>query len=224
MIELVQNSNSIIGSAQAVKALAAKEKARILTVSDTHGDWRGLMRIVKQFGPDCDALFLLGDCNRDLSELLELANEDKKIRAVIPPVLAFVRGNGDPSYFPVSFDIGDKGNIQMPDNLVINVNGQNIYLTHGHLQGVDFGYNKLGLEATLNKAKYALHGHTHVPVYEQRGNFVFINPGSISRPRGGSPSSFAILTVEKTFIDAAFLRINDNMGEASSYSIFNPIC
>ncbi len=190
------------------------------------------MRIVKRFGPTCDALVLTGDCWRDLSELLELANEDPAVREVIPPVLGFVRGNGDPSSFPVSYDIGKnnsnartlpKGSVMMPQSLVMTVNGQQLLFVHGHLEGVDFGYNKLGLDAKIQGIHIAVHGHTHVPVFEQRGDFTFINPGSISRPRGGSPASFAILTVEKDFVDAAFLKINDNMGEADSYSLFNPI-
>ena len=231
MITLQQNSNYLIGSQADIAALAAKEHARILTISDSHGDWRGLMRIVKQFGPTCDALVITGDCWRDLEELLELADEDPSVRQVIPPVLGFVRGNGDPSYFAISYDIGKnnanartlpKGSVLMPDRLVLTANGQQILFVHGHIEGVDYGYNKLGLDAKMLGLHYAVHGHTHIPVFEQRGDFTFINPGSISRPRGGSPASFAILTVEKTFIDAAFLRINDPMGEESSYTLYNP--
>ena len=231
MIELIQNSNYLIGSQSDINALASKEHARILTISDSHGDWRGLMRIVKQFGPTCDALVITGDCWRDLEELLELAEEDPAVNEVIPPVLGFVRGNGDPSYFAVSYDIGKnnsnartlpKGSVLMPDSLILTANGQQLLFVHGHMEGVDYGYNKLGLDAKLQGVHYAVHGHTHIPVLEQRGDFTFINPGSISRPRGGSPASFAILTVEKDFVDAAFLRINDPMGEDSSYSIFNP--
>ena len=232
MITLQQNSNYLIGSLEDIAALETKEQARILTISDSHGDWRGLMRIVKQFGPTCDALVITGDCWRDLEELLELADEDDAVRQVIPPVLGFVRGNGDPSYFAVSYDIGKtntnartlpKGSVIMPDRLVLTANGQQILFVHGHMEGVDYGYNKLGLDAKMLGLHYAVHGHTHIPHFEQHGDFTFINPGSISRPRGGSPASFAILTVEKTFIDAAFLRINDPMGEESSYSIFNPL-
>ena len=232
MITLLQNSDYLIGSPDDIMALTMKEQARILTVSDSHGDWRGLMRIVKQFGPTCDALVITGDCWRDLSELLELANEDPSIQEVIPPVLGFVRGNGDPSYFAVSYDIGKnnsnartlpKGSVLMPDRLILTVNGHQILFVHGHQEGVDYGYNMLGLDSKILGVHYAVHGHTHVPVFEQRGDFTFINPGSISRPRGGSPASFAILTVEKDFVDAAFLKINDNMGDESSYSIFNPI-
>ena len=231
MIELSQNSNYLIGSQADIAALAAKEHARILTISDSHGDWRGLMRIVKQFGPTCDALVITGDCWRDLEELLELADEDPSVRQVIPPVLGFVRGNGDPSYFAISYDIGKnnanartlpKGSVLMPDRLVLTANGQQILFVHGHIEGVDYGYNKLGLDSKMLGLHYAVHGHTHIPHFEQHGDFTFINPGSISRPRGGSPASFAILTVEKTFIDAAFLRINDPMGEESSYTLYNP--
>jgi uncharacterized protein len=41
-----------------------------------------------------------------------------------------------------------------------------------------------------------LHGHTHVPRDELVGNVRWLNPGSLSRPRGGPPS-FAWLTLEK---------------------------
>ena len=232
MITLQQNSDYIIGSQSDIMALTMKEQARILTISDSHGDWRGLMRIVKQFGPTCDALVITGDCWRDLAELLELANEDSSVCQVIPPVLGFVRGNGDPSYFAVSYDIGKnnsnartlpKGSVVMPQSLVLTVNGQQILFVHGHMEGVDFGYNKLGLDAKIQGIHIAVHGHTHVPAFVQRGDFTFINPGSISRPRGGSPASFAILTVEKTFVDAAFLRIKDCMGDEGSFEIFTPL-
>ena len=232
MITLLQNSNYLIGSQSSIEALKTKHQARILTVSDTHGAWRSLVRIVKQFGSDCDALILAGDCWRDLEELLELADEDKEFCKVIPPVLAFVRGNRDPRTFPVTYDIGKnnpeartqpKGTVLMPDSLILNVNGHNILLVHGHIEGVDFGYNKLGLDAKLQGAEYVIHGHTHVPILATRGDFTFINPGSVSRPRGGQPASFAILTADDNFIDAAFIRINDPFGDDSSYSVFNPL-
>lgn len=36
-------------------------------------------------------------------------------------------------------------------------------------------------------------GHTHIPLAEWRGGTVFLNPGSISIPKGGSPASYAVL-------------------------------
>lgn len=217
MITLLQQTNNLIGSVQAIKELKEKKHARILIISDTHGSYHQLLKIVKQFGPDCDALVLCGDCNRDLCELLETANEDSDFQNTVPPVIAFVRGNCDSPIFPVSFDIGKdnleakmypKGSVIFPDSQILTVNNQKIFICHGNKQYVDFGYEPLYVEMEENQCFIALHGHTHVPVnvFSYETNYRIINPGSISRPRGGFPSTFAILTVEDTFVDTAFLK------------------
>jgi hypothetical protein len=41
-----------------------------------------------------------------------------------------------------------------------------------------------------------LHGHTHVPRNERRGNVLFLNPGCVTRPNRGSPPSVAWLEIE----------------------------
>ncbi len=40
-----------------------------------------------------------------------------------------------------------------------------------------------------------LHGHTHVPRHEKRGNVLFLNPGCVTRPNRGSPPSVAWLEI-----------------------------
>jgi putative phosphoesterase len=40
-----------------------------------------------------------------------------------------------------------------------------------------------------------LHGHTHVPRNERRGNVLFLNPGCVTRPNRGSPASVAWLEI-----------------------------
>jgi putative phosphoesterase len=40
-----------------------------------------------------------------------------------------------------------------------------------------------------------LHGHTHVPQNERRGNMLFLNPGCVTRPNRGSPPSVAWLEI-----------------------------
>lgn len=42
-----------------------------------------------------------------------------------------------------------------------------------------------------------LHGHTHVPRDEIIGGVRWLNPGCITRPRGGTTPGFAWLTVER---------------------------
>jgi putative phosphoesterase len=40
-----------------------------------------------------------------------------------------------------------------------------------------------------------LHGHTHVPRNEKRGDFLFLNPGCVTRPNRGAPASAAYLDI-----------------------------
>ena len=233
MIELFQQTSGLIGSPEAIKALEQKDHARLLTISDSHGDYRLFARIIKEFGPNCDALIFGGDGARDLSEILEEANEREDFRKCLPSVLAFVRGNNDPHTFPLSYDIGKynleartllKGSVIMPYSQLLNVNGQNLYITHGHLQNIEYTYEPIAGIARENNCKTVIYGHTHIPEDLDGKDCRLINPGSISRPRGGMPATFAILTVEKTFIDAAFLKIDNHYFLAkASFSIMKGI-
>jgi putative phosphoesterase len=40
-----------------------------------------------------------------------------------------------------------------------------------------------------------LHGHTHVPRNERRGDVLFLNPGCVTRPNRGAPPSVAWLEI-----------------------------
>lgn len=42
-----------------------------------------------------------------------------------------------------------------------------------------------------------VHGHTHIPRDEVRGNVRYINPGSATRPRGSSKKSIAKVTIDQ---------------------------
>jgi putative phosphoesterase len=46
-----------------------------------------------------------------------------------------------------------------------------------------------------------LHGHTHVPRNERRGNVLFLNPGCVTRPNRGSPPSVAWLKITDGRVD-----------------------
>jgi len=50
-------------------------------------------------------------------------------------------------------------------------------------------------------ADVLLHGHTHVPRNERRGNVLFLNPGCVTRPNRGSPPSVAWLEIIDERID-----------------------
>lgn len=61
-----------------------------------------------------------------------------------------------------------------------------IFATHGHV------YNENNLPP-FHKGDILLHGHTHVPVCEDCGDYIYMNPGSVSIPKEGSWHGYMLL-------------------------------
>lgn len=147
---------------------------KILIVSDIHGNYQGMKKIIED-NPEFDYLFLLGDIlNSSLNtfnDLVDLLNEyNTKIVAV--------RGNNDNS----NFDLLD---FSLQEYFVtIPVDGKLFLLTHGHVY----------YENSFPNIDYDVYiqGHTHVPKMEIKNNKLYLNPGSITYPRGGSSRSYIL--------------------------------
>lgn len=216
--KIIQETKNLIGSKKDIDALAVKEHARLLVISDSHGHYQTLEEIVKRYGSQCDGLVFCGDGAGDISQLLKLSKSDSDLRACIPPVIALARGNGDPSTYPVDSDLS----IFIPNGQIFTVNGRSILLVHGHREAVDFGMENLGLEMQLSDCKLAFYGHTHIAREERSDDYMFVNPGSCARPRGGQPAGFAIATIEKNFVDIAFIKMEMNDRGEKIYSIWTP--
>jgi len=95
-----------------------------------------------------------------------------ELRAIGPPVVV-VRGNCD-------------GNFDWP--LVVD-------LTRG---GLKFRLQHIPPEPRTLSGKdvdVVLHGHTHVPRNERRGDVLFLNPGCVTRANQGAPASVAWLEI-----------------------------
>ena len=229
MNTLLQQKDYLIGSKKDIEELKTTDHARVLVVSDVHGKSSILLNIVKQFGKSCNALVLCGDCIYDLAELLEQGNEDKDFCKLIPPVIAFAQGNGD------SYDVGMqnpntngmlKGTVLVPPCQKLTVNEKNLFIVHGHHQGVDWGIDRLAYSMKEQNCQIGLFGHTHIPynfcTEDNNSNIYFINAGSCSRPRGGFPNSCAILTIEKDFCDVAFIKILTPLSNTPTFELFTP--
>lgn len=67
----------------------------------------------------------------------------------------------------------------MADYALLSHEKQTIFITHGHK------YNT-ATPPSLKNGDVLLHGHTHVPVCEDHGNYTYINPGSVSIPKENS--------------------------------------
>lgn len=217
MIEISQHQQNIIGSREAIAALEKKDHARLLVLSDSHGRYGIVEGIVRRFGSECDALIFCGDGVSDIAQLLYAAKNDKKLGDCVPPVIAAVHGNCDPSSYPL-----DKGTLYFSGMIELKVNGRGILITHGNNQGVDWGVETLGLEMQVSECTTAFYGHTHVAREDNFKNFKIVNPGSCARPRGGQAPGFAIATVEKSFVDIAFIKMEMGADGATEYKIWNP--
>lgn len=201
MIELTQQPDLAIGSKTAIEEFSKKECAKLLVLSDSHGNPQILQSIITSFGPMCDAMCFCGDGIFDLVYALELAFNDNDFGKKIPPVLYFVRGNGDNSTSTIFTD--QRISITVPDFQEFSVAGRKIFLTHGHRYGVYYGLSELRTEAVERGCDIVLYGHTHVPnslkthaVRNGKKEFLAVlNPGSCSQARGGMPNTFATVTV-----------------------------
>ena len=60
-----------------------------------------------------------------------------------------------------------------------------IFFTHGHV------HNEEHLPM-LKKGDILLHGHTHVPVMADRGDYIYMNPGSVSIPKEDSVHGYIV--------------------------------
>lgn len=118
----------------------------------------------------CDLVIHLGD---NVSDVLEL----KKLYPNIN--FEYVPGNND--FFSSS----------LPNKKVIDFNGIKILITHGHL----YNRNSLSYMAEENNCKYVLTGHTHMSEIIKDSDVIFMNPGSISRPRD-SFFSYGVIEIE----------------------------
>jgi putative phosphoesterase len=58
-------------------------------------------------------------------------------------------------------------------------------------------YDNLIYSAEENDCDIALFGHIHQPVDETFGDVRILNPGSISRPRGGSRKSYIVMEMSE---------------------------
>ena len=74
----------------------------------------------------------------------------------------------------------------------ITINNVKITLTHGHI------YNRNNLPEECGQI--FLYGHTHVGSIEKIGDRIIANPGSISKPRGGSCKSYITIDEENIIL------------------------
>lgn len=166
---------------------------KIMIASDIHGSalyCREMLEALKR--EQADRLLLLGDIlyhgpRNDLPE--EYA--PKKVISMLNDVkqkIYCVRGNCDTEVdqMVLEFPI-------MADYCLLPAGNRMVYATHGHRYHLD-------ALPPLQPGDILLHGHTHIPDWEEFGEGnIYLNPGSVSIPKEGSCHSYMVLE------DATFL-------------------
>ena len=150
---------------------------KILIVSDIHGNFQNMKKVIEN-DSSFDYIYLLGDIlsGPDIDgyhpeQLAEFLN-------VFKDKIVYVRGNCDNYHMELLEFFVDHY------FLTIFVDQKMFFLTHGHL------YSPYNLPST--PFDVFLSGHTHIPVLEKKEDKIFVNPGSITLPKGGSSRSYII--------------------------------
>ena len=152
---------------------------RIGVFSDSHGDISPARRFYERLAP-LDCLFHLGDHASDGEKLGKLFS---------CPVYA-VRGNCD-------FRSDE------PLERIVDLGGKRFLLLHGHQF---YSFQALLYRGEEVHADMVLYGHTHAPDLSADGPRLLLNPGSLSRPRGGSADSCALILLEKNDLNVRFVN------------------
>ena len=137
--------------------------------SDTHRFTRFVIEAIRRSQPDM--IIHLGDHDVDADEL----------RKVFPEIPVYnVRGNCD--------FLTDA-----PETDVVSIGPVKAFITHGHLYNVKYiGPQRIAYAAAEAGARIAMFGHTHIPMQQEMGDVIVMNPGTAGK---GSVLSWALVEV-----------------------------
>ena len=157
-----------------------------LIASDIHGSATYCRQLLDAFDREgADALLLLGDLlyhgpRNDLPEgyapktVIDLLNARRE-------KIFCVRGNceAEVDQMVLTFPV-------LADYMLLPLGDRMIYATHGH-------HASETNPPPLPQGSVLLHGHTHVPACRECAGGWYLNPGSVSIPKEGSPRGYVIL-------------------------------
>lgn len=154
----------------------------VLVISDSHGIKEELVEILAYYRDKVDYIVHCGDSEYDSSD------------TAWGLVDVVVRGNMD-------FDI------EYPRTAILKTKKSHMFVTHGHVYGVNASRYDIAELAKENGCNVALYGHTHVLRVEEINGVVCVNPGSLHHSRGRVlERTFAILHFEENVLTVKYYK------------------
>ena len=158
---------------------------KLMIASDIHGSAYYAEKLIEAYANErADKLILLGDLlYHGPRNDLPLDYSPKQVIEILNGIkdkLLCVRGNCDTEVDQMVLDFPI-----LADYAVVYADGKEMYLTHGH---------KLNPQnpPPLKKDSFLVNGHTHIPAYENKGDYTYVNPGSVSIPKENSGHSYML--------------------------------
>ena len=152
---------------------------KLLIASDIHGSatyCRKLLAVMEEVKPD--RLLLLGDIHyHGPRNDLPIGYAPKEVIAMLNPLsdkILCVRGNCDTEVDQMVLDFPI-----LADYAVLYDGNRELFCTHGHRFTPED-------PPKLSKNAILLGGHTHVAEERDCGDFLYVNPGSVSIPKGNT--------------------------------------
>ena len=154
---------------------------KVIVCSDSHGAFAAAEQVLEQ-QPKAAAVIFLGDGAEEWGDLHE-----------IYPEIPFypVRGNCD------------WGSCDQPERL-LEMGGVRIFMLHGHTRNVKSSPMSALYAAKEYGAQVLLFGHTHVPLVDNDGSLLTLNPGAAGDPLH---PTCGVLTIENGRADVSTLRL-----------------
>lgn len=156
---------------------------KFLVLSDTHGRIEAAEQLFERL-TGIDQILHLGDLTTDARRL----SADLGIEVISVP------GNMD-------------GSFSKKDYKVLETEWGRILLVHGHMHQAKSGLLGLQYQAEELSCRAVFFGHTHTPLWLREDGMCFLNPGSLSQPRGGNQGSYAIVHTSAGELEASVLYL-----------------
>lgn len=154
----------------------------IMIASDIHGSEYYCSKLLEAYKKEgCKRLILLGDIlyHGPRNDLTYMYNPKAVISMLnkMSGEITSVRGNCDAEVdnMVLDFDVS-------AGHMFFYINDTDYCATHGHLSLPE-----------LSPGTVVLYGHTHIPVFEKKDGIFYLNPGSVSIPKGGSERGYIII-------------------------------